>query len=416
MTSEIITVPYNLEAEQSVIGGLLLDDDSSDRVHKVLAMLKPESFYIRVHQIIFAEIRQMFRDNKPVDGLTLFDSLESKGLIEQIGGFAYIAQIAKNTPSAANIVAYAASVRESAMERYGIQRMNEATELLYARNGMSATEKYEAIQGIFTQLTDHSKTGSRRGLRSFGDVMEDWVTDLEKRFDPSGEQRGMSTGIPSLDRMLAPKGLVKGSLFVIGARPKMGKAMALDAKILLQDGSWTTHGEIKVGQQVASVDGRASMVTGVFPQGVRKMYQVTFEDGRTVKAADSHLWEIPEHYHTQVETMVMQSVSRGRDLGYLTDELVKRYGITRRRAETIARDQNAKATSVIQSVRQRNLGITHGIWRHSHAGKVPRQSHVKADGKKFELSKGLMIDGKLTFPGQEINCRCTWSIVLPGLD
>lgn len=53
--------------------------------------------------------------------------------------------------------------------------------------------------------------------------MDDWVADLEKRFDPSGEQRGMSTGIPSLDRLLAPKGLVKGSLFVIGARPKMGK-------------------------------------------------------------------------------------------------------------------------------------------------------------------------------------------------
>lgn len=223
MTSEIITLPHNPEAEQSVIGGILLDDDNSERVQKVLAMLKPESFYGRVHQIIFSEIRQMFRENKPVDGLTLFDSLESKGLAEQVGGFAYIGQIAKNTPSAANIVAYAASVREAAMERYGIQRMTEATELLYARNGMSAIEKYEVIQGLITQLTDHSKTGSRRGLRSFGDVMEDWVTDLEKRFDPSGEQRGMSTGIPSLDRMLAPKGLVKGSLFVIGARPKQGK-------------------------------------------------------------------------------------------------------------------------------------------------------------------------------------------------
>lgn len=112
---------------------------------------------------------------------------------------------------------------EAAMERYGISRLTEATELLYSRNGMSATQKYEAIQGIFTQLADHSKTGSRRGLRSFGEVMDDWVADLEKRFDPSGEQRGMSTGIPSLDRLLAPKGLVKGSLFVIGARPKMGK-------------------------------------------------------------------------------------------------------------------------------------------------------------------------------------------------
>ncbi|WP_210614700.1 DnaB-like helicase C-terminal domain-containing protein [Klebsiella oxytoca] len=223
MTTEIITLPHNIEAEQSVIGGLLLDDDNSERVQKVLAMLKPESFYLRVHQIIFAEIRQMLRDNKPVDGLTLFDSLESKGLIEQIGGFAYIGQIAKNTPSAANIVAYAASVRESAMERYGIQRMTEATELLYARNGMSAVEKYEAIQSIFTQLTDHSKTGSRRGVRTLADVADDWVAEVEKRFDPNQRSRGLSTGIKSLDEMLEPKGLVRGSLFVIGARPKMGK-------------------------------------------------------------------------------------------------------------------------------------------------------------------------------------------------
>lgn len=223
MTSEFMTVPHNLEAEQSVIGGLMLDDDSSERIQKVLAMLKPESFYNRAHQIIFAEMRQMFRDQKPVDGLTLFDSLESKGLTEQVGGFAYLAELSKNIPSVANIVAYAGSVREAAMERYGIQRMTEATELFYARNGMTAAQKYEAIQGIFTHLADHSKTGSRRGLRSFGSVMEDWISDLDKRFDPSGEQRGLSSGIPSLDRMLSPKGLVKGSLFVIGARPKMGK-------------------------------------------------------------------------------------------------------------------------------------------------------------------------------------------------
>ena len=223
MTSEIITAPHNLEAEQAVIGGLLLDDNNSERVQKVMAMLKPESFYGRVHQIIFSEIRQMLRENKPVDGLTLFDSLESKGLAEQVGGFAYIGQLAKNTPSAANIVAYATSVREAAMERYGIQRMTEATELLYARNGMSAVEKYEVIQSIFTQLTDHSKTGSRRGARTLADVADDWVAEVEKRFDPNQRSRGLSTGIKSLDEILEPKGLVRGSLFVIGARPKMGK-------------------------------------------------------------------------------------------------------------------------------------------------------------------------------------------------
>ena len=223
MTDNFYAPPHSIEAEQAVIGGLLLDDDSSERVQKVLAMLKPDSFYSRPHKIIFEEITRMHREQKPVDGLTLFDELERKSLTVSVGGFAYIAEIAKNTPSAANIVAYAMQVRETAMERYAINRMTEATELLYSRNGMTATQKYEAIQSIFTQLTDHAKTGSRCGLRSFGEVMEDWVSDLEKRFDPSGEQRGMSTGIPSLDRMLSPKGLVKGSLFVIGARPKMGK-------------------------------------------------------------------------------------------------------------------------------------------------------------------------------------------------
>ncbi|MCV4754571.1 helicase DnaB, partial [Escherichia coli] len=82
---------------------------------------------------------------------TLFDELERKSLTVSVGGFAYIAEIAKNTPSAANIVAYAMQVRETAMERYAINRMTEATELLYSRNGMTATQKYEAIQAIFTQ-------------------------------------------------------------------------------------------------------------------------------------------------------------------------------------------------------------------------------------------------------------------------
>ena len=223
MTDMISPVPQSLEAEQSVLGGLMLDDDSSERVQQVLAILKPEAFYSRAHQVIYSEMRAMYRDQKPVDLLTLFDALENKSLTESVGGFAYLAELSKNTPSAANIVAYAYRVRETAMERYGIQRLTEATELLYARNGMSATEKYEAVQAIFTQMTDHAKTGSRRGARPVMDVMEDWLTELEGRFDPKQRSRGMSTGIQSLDDMLQPKGLVRGSLLVIGARPKMGK-------------------------------------------------------------------------------------------------------------------------------------------------------------------------------------------------
>ncbi|ENY4828869.1 phage head morphogenesis protein [Serratia marcescens] len=164
----------------------------------------------------------------------------------------------------------------------------------------------------------------------------------------------------------------------------------------------------------------ASLSTALQQAGFTVPFKMTAEMNNALQATITEnvnlIRSIPQQYLTQVETLVMQSVSRGRDLGTLTKELQQRYGVTRRRAAFIALDQNAKATSVMQSARQRSLGITHGIWRHSHAGKEPRQSHVKSDGKKFDLSKGLMIDGKLTFPGQEINCRCTWSAVLPGLD
>lgn len=113
MTDNFYAPPHSIEAEQAVIGGLLLDDDSSERVQKVLAMLKPDSFYSRPHKILFEEITRMHREQKPVDGLTLFDELERKSLTASVGGFAYIAEIAKNTPSAANIVAYAMQVREA---------------------------------------------------------------------------------------------------------------------------------------------------------------------------------------------------------------------------------------------------------------------------------------------------------------
>lgn len=220
MTDNILTPPHSADAEQAVIGGLMLDG-GDDRTQKVMAMLKPESFFSASHAIIFSAIRDLLTRNKPIDPLTLSDELEAGG--KQYGGFAYLAEMTKNTPSVANLVHYAAVVRDKAMERYAISKLNEATEMLYSRNSMTAVEKLESITMLTSQISDYAKTGKRRGLRSFGDVMDDWVTDLEKRFDPQGEQRGMSTGIPSLDRMLAPKGLVKGSLFVIGARPKMGK-------------------------------------------------------------------------------------------------------------------------------------------------------------------------------------------------
>lgn len=222
MTVDYKLPPHNLDAEQSVLGGLMLDD-GSDNVAKVLAMLKPESFYTRPHQVIFAEIKDLVSRQIPIDLLTLYNQMENKGISSTVGGFAYMAELSKNTPSAANIVHYAIEVRDKAITRYSIAKTNAMTELLYANNGMTATQKLEAIQALSTEITDHAKTGNRRGLRTFESVFTDWVDVVEKRFAGDQSAIGLTSGIPSLDAMLEPKRIVKGSLFVVGARPKMGK-------------------------------------------------------------------------------------------------------------------------------------------------------------------------------------------------
>ncbi len=124
---------------------------------------------------------------------------------------------------------------------------------------------------------------------------------------------------------------------------------------------------------------------------------------------------IPEQYLTQVEGIVMRSYAAGRDLESMVDELRGRYPITKRRAELIARDQCNKANAVVNRARQLELGITEAIWMHSHAGKEPRASHVAANGKRYKIAEGCLIDGKHIQPGEEINCRCTSRPILPGV-
>lgn len=125
---------------------------------------------------------------------------------------------------------------------------------------------------------------------------------------------------------------------------------------------------------------------------------------------------IPREYMLGVEGEVMRSVQAGRDLGTLAQALEKRHGVTARRAALIARDQNNKATATMTRVRQRELGITKAVWVHSAGGKHPRHEHVAFSGQTYDIEKGAYLEGKWTWPGVEINCRCVSRSVVPGFD
>lgn len=138
----------------------------------------------------------------------------------------------------------------------------------------------------------------------------------------------------------------------------------------------------------------------------------------TVAENVSLIKSIPQQFHTQVEGLVMRSVTAGRDLAPLVRDLQKQYGVTRRRAEFIALDQNNKATAAITRARYVDMGIEEAIWLHSGGGKTKRPTHVKQSGKKYNIATGWFDpDPKVRRhiqPGELINCRCVPRAVIKG--
>jgi Replicative DNA helicase len=215
-------IPHDLIAEQAVLGTMMLDFES-ERCQKAIRQLKQDSFYNRQHQVIFAEMIELSRKNQPIDLITLSDSMEQKGTLKDCGGLAYLAELSKNTPTMTNVIAYAGIVRDKAVERFTLKKLNDCSAMIFEKSTLSTSDKLSAIQSLFTQIDDYNKTGKTLGLKSLSTIADKWTETLEKRLENADSARGLSTGIKALDEKLSPKRLVRGSLFVVGARPKMGK-------------------------------------------------------------------------------------------------------------------------------------------------------------------------------------------------
>jgi uncharacterized protein with gpF-like domain len=139
----------------------------------------------------------------------------------------------------------------------------------------------------------------------------------------------------------------------------------------------------------------------------------------SVEANVQLIRSIPEQYLGQVQGVVMRSVQTGRDLGQLTKDLQKQFGVTYKRAAFIALDQNAKATSAIQKARQLELDPDpQGVWLHSHGGREPRPTHLANHGKRFSIAKGWHDPDprvrRRIMPGELSRCRCVWRMVVKG--
>ncbi len=215
---DLKTPPHSLEAEQSVLGGLLLDNETWDRVsEKVVA----QDFYSRSHRIIFETIGALIEHGEPVDLITLSEGLENDQRLEDAGGFVYLAEMMKNTPSAANITAYAEIVRERAVTRELISVANEIAEAGYDTQGRSSAELLDFAETKVFAIAEQ-RANKSEGPESISSVLEKTVDRIEKLCnEPNDGVTGVSTGFVDLDKMTA--GLQPSDLIIIAARPSMGK-------------------------------------------------------------------------------------------------------------------------------------------------------------------------------------------------
>ena len=209
--------PHSQEAESSVLGGLLLDNNSWD---KVADLLVEADFYRYEHRLVFASITSLVNANRPADVITVFEQMQSQGKAEEIGGLAYLNSLAQYVPSSANIRRYAEIVRERSILRKLVSVSDEIATSALNTNGRPVTNILdEAEQKIFSIGEEGSRM--RQGFQSMDKLVVQLLDRVEEMSKNPNDITGVPTGFFDLDRMTS--GMQAGDLLVLAARPSMGK-------------------------------------------------------------------------------------------------------------------------------------------------------------------------------------------------
>jgi len=216
-TGALKVPPHSIEAEQSVLGGLMLDNNAWDRIAD---QLLEADFYRADHRLIFRAVRQLAERGSPFDMITLAEWLERHNQLEEAGGFAYLGMLARDTPSAANIVAYAEIVRERSILRQLIQVGASIANSAYNPQGRASQELLdEAEQTVFNIAERGTRT--HRNFISIKELLVGTVERIDTLFERDNPITGVSTGWHDFDEMTA--GLQPGDLIIVAGRPSMGK-------------------------------------------------------------------------------------------------------------------------------------------------------------------------------------------------
>jgi replicative DNA helicase len=284
--------PHDLDAEESLLGAMLL---SGDAVSAAIEICGPSDFYKPAHGLVFSAVAALFEAGEPVDAVTVADELRRGGVLDQVGDLPALVALQANTPSLANAAHYARIVEEHALLRRLIRVAGELSELGYSVPEDVTAAVDDAERMVF-ELSERRTTETVASLRNLIGPSLDRIEELSHR---SSRITGVETGYHDVDEILA--GLQPQSLTIVGARPAMGKALALDTPVPVPFApsaasdtvapGWRTMGSLRVGDEVFDDKGQPCRVSYTSPVFLgHRCYRVCFDDGGSLVADAGHRW------------------------------------------------------------------------------------------------------------------------------
>ncbi len=311
--------PQSLEAEQAVLGALLV---SGDGVSRIVDLLDPEYFYRKAHQVIFAAILDLYEANEPIDIVTVSQFLKDEGKLENIGGRQYITDLSLSVATTANLEYYAKLVQEKAILRQLIKAGTEIVGTCYEETDADmALDRAEHM--IFTL----AQKREMQQLVHIKHIVETSFQKIEERYENRDALSGVPSGFYDLDALTS--GFQPSDLVIIAARPSMGKCLAFDSEIVVEDGSVRTIEEIyksKSFNLLTLCDDlklRLTAPSHYVDDGIKPVYHVTTRLGRSVETTLSHPFLTKKGWKKLEDIQVGERIAVPRRVGVFGDHQMK---------------------------------------------------------------------------------------------
>jgi replicative DNA helicase len=275
------TPPQDMEAEQCVLGAMLM---SKDAIADVVEVLRSTDFYRPAHEQVYNAIIDLYGRGEPADAVTVSDELGKRGELLRIGGAPYLHTLLASVPVAANAGYYAQIVHEKAVLRRLVEASVRIGQMSYAAEG-DVDDIVDRAQAEVYSVTERRLSDDYKPL---SELMQPTLDEMEAIESRGAGLSGVPTGFADLDELT--NGLHPGQMVIIAARPAVGKALALDTPLPTPTG-WTCMGDVRVGDELLGSDGRPTTVVAATDILLnRPCFKVTFSDGTSVIADAEHQW------------------------------------------------------------------------------------------------------------------------------